>query len=145
MGFSKKIKTNVCLLMLVMLIAGNLKAQERDASGLVPGFMTQAEDLEDLVRTGTASLMDIRSQLIALQEAYEIVSEIVLREQEGTLGDLPQKSDVLVLSRTDLEKLRTQLIRQATPAQLERMWDQAYTAALTYHTARQYNLAAQKL
>jgi len=145
MGFSKKIKTNVCLLMLVMLIAGNLKAQERDASGLVRGFMTQAEDLEDLVRTGTASLMDIRSQLIALQEAYEIVSEIVLREQEGTLGDLPQKSDVLALSRTDLEKLRTQLIRQATPAQLERMWDQAYTAALTYHTARQYNLAAQKL
>jgi tetratricopeptide (TPR) repeat protein len=145
MGFSKQIKANVWLLMLVMLIPGNLKAQERDASGLVPDFMTRAEDLEDLVRTGTASLTDIRSQLIALQGAYEVVSEIALREQEGTLDDLPPKNGVPAWSREDLQKLRARLIHKATPAQLERMWTHAYTAAITFHNAQQYNLAAQKL
>lgn len=143
MTFSSR-KVKVSLLLVLFLIPGDLKAQETGAQ-IGTDSITQVEDLEDLVRTGTASLLEIRSQLSALQEVYEIAAEIDLRKQEGALADLPQESGVLTSSEEDLQKLKARLIREATPAQLERMWNRAYTVAITYHDASQYSLAAQKL
>ena len=140
---SREVKAG--LLLVLFLIPVGLKAQETGTQRFGTDSITQAEDLEDLVRTGAASLLEIRNQVSILQEVYEIAAEIDLRKQEGALGDLPQENGALASSGEDLRKLRARLIREATPAQLERMWNRAYTAAITYHDASQYSLAAQTL
>jgi len=143
MTFSKALKAS--LVWMLFLIPGGVKAQETGIPGASTDFMTQMEDLEDLVRTGTAALLDIRSQFLALQELYEIVAEMDLRQEEGAFSDLPQNNGTLASSGEESQTLRARLIHEATPAQLERMWNSAYAAAIAYHNARQYSLAAQKL